>query len=327
MKPTSTAQYDAMMAGTVPEPEIIREGVSVVALPLPGGLVANTLTYLIEDSAGAVHVVDPGWDSDENWASLVAALALTGRSVDDVASMLVSHLHPDHLGMAERLRNASGATVVMHRLEDAALQRQLDNPTEYGDPELMVEWGVPEDFRDRLSEFKQIARVVPGARADLLVDDDEVLPIVGREVRTVFTPGHTVGHLSFRDVGEKLLYTGDHVLPMVKPGLGLGGFSESSPIGDYLASLDRVAVFDDDEVLPGHEYRFTGIAERAKQLGDHHRKRSTEIAALLAAGSPPVVWELASRISWTAGWGNLEGLYLQSALAQTAMHLRYLETA
>ncbi len=67
--------------------------------------------------------------------------------------------------------------------------------------------------------------------ADLLVEDGDVLPIAGREVRALWTPGHTAGHLCLVDEGDGLLFTGDHVLPRINPGIGLGGRTATNPLG------------------------------------------------------------------------------------------------
>jgi hypothetical protein len=77
-------------------------------------------------------------------------------------------------------------------------------------------------------------------------------------------------------------------------------------------------------VLPGHGARFHGVAARATQIADRHRRRSAEIAALAATDEGATVWQIASRVTWTGGWESLSGFVLLSALSQTEMHLRHL---
>jgi hypothetical protein len=91
-------------------------------------------------------------------------------------------------------------------------------------------------------------------------------------------------------------------------GIGLGGDTEANPLSENLASLASVAAFPDHEVLPGHGYRFRGLLERSKQSAQHHLRRSTEVAAVLAESHKASIWEIASRLTWTAGWENLQGL-------------------
>jgi len=108
-------------------------------------------------------------------------------------------------------------------------------------------------------------------------------------------------------------------------GLGLGAPTDSNPLADYLSSLERVGVYPEHEVLPGHGYRFLGVASRAAASAEHHRRRSREVAAVLADAPESSNWQIAARLTWTAGWQNLADFYLYSALAQTAMHRDYVE--
>ena len=67
--------------------------------------------YLVEE-AGKLTVVDTGFPG--NWPLLVAGLAGIGHTLADVQAILITHAHVDHVGMAERLRRASGAPVRVH---------------------------------------------------------------------------------------------------------------------------------------------------------------------------------------------------------------------
>jgi glyoxylase-like metal-dependent hydrolase (beta-lactamase superfamily II) len=325
MQPTSAEQLRATTVGGFPPPEDVREGISVVALPLNSGNPPYTLTYLILDAAGNVHVVDPGTDSDANWKALVSALARTGRKVDDVASAVVTHLHYDHLGMAARLRAASGGTVALHRAEQAAIVALREPPAD--DPgSTLAAWGVPEHRRGALSPTGRMPGSLLEFEADLLLEDGAVLDVPGRTLRVVHTPGHTPGSLTLHEAGEDLLFTGDHLLPVTFPGIGLGGRTAANPIRDYLGSLDRLLEYESAEVLPGHEYRFSGLRERTEETAAHHRQRTSEVAAALAADPAASIWQIAESLTWTLGWDNIPDYFRWSALAQTAMHADYLRS-
>jgi glyoxylase-like metal-dependent hydrolase (beta-lactamase superfamily II) len=323
MEPVSSAEFAASEQGTLPEAASVREGIRTLPMPLPAAAPPYTLGYLILDSADEVHVLDPGWDDDDNWARLEHGLTAIGKRPADVASITVTHLHADHLGMAERLRSASGARVALSRREqqaiDALAGRDVVDHTGRFD-----QWGVPAAAQAELAQLKR-----PGLapfRADTLLDDGDDLLIPGRALTALHTAGHTPGHLSFVDTADRLLFTGDHLLPNMFPGLGLGGPTDTSPIGDYLQALDRLAPYDEYEVCPGHGYRFTGLRARREQTAEHHLRRAREVAALLAGSDELSVWQIASGVHWTAGWPNLHGFELQSALAQTAMHIEFVRS-
>jgi glyoxylase-like metal-dependent hydrolase (beta-lactamase superfamily II) len=267
---------------------------------MPGDHLPYSLCYLIEDDRGGVHIVDPGFSSDQNWAALGAALDVLGHGADDVVQVITTHLHADHLGLAERVRDASGARIVLHAREQAALAAGAG---------------------------PEAARVAANLVADTLVQDGDVLVVPGRRIRVVHTPGHTLGHLCLVDEDAKLVFTGDHVLPTVNPGLGLGGLGTTNPLADYLVSLTRIAEYDDFDVAPGHEDVFRGLAARCEELADHQLRRSREVAVILERGPALDDVELASRLTWTGGWDALDGLRLDSAIAQTAMHRDFVRSA
>jgi len=318
VQPTSSNQFTAAISGTLPVLETVNDSLSVVALPLPPGNVPYTLSYLLADGRGGVHVIDPGPAWGENWVILEAALDARGKAVTDVASIVVTHLHPDHLGLAGRLRQVSGAPVVMHRSDAEALSTPGD-PVRMRVTEL-PNWGVPADRRAELSALTSGPATVTEFLVDETVEGGELLDIPGRSLRVIHTPGHTSGHICLREEEQRLIFTGDHVLPTVNPGIGLGGPTSENPIRDYLSSLDAVAAFDDHEVLPGHGYRFTGLAGRCAALADHHRRRTGEVAGVLERQPDATVWQIAEQLTWSSGWRQLSEFSLLSALSQTALH-------
>lgn len=316
MTPTSRAQWDAVRDGTVPGLEPVRERLWSLGVPMPPGQrgLAYTLSYLLLDDDGRVHVVDPGYGTPENVAVVRGALEEVAPGAD-LASVIVTHLHADHIGSAEQLRAQTGASIVVHEREQRALHGlRTDEPSFDG-------WGVPEDRRPELEALRARRPSGPSLEADLLLrGDTDRLDIRGWSITALHTPGHTPGSMSLRLPELGAVLTGDHVLPHVFPGLGLGGSSVSNPVADYLSSLDLVAAFD-DEVLPGHGYRFTGIADRSRALGDHHRRRTAEVAAVLERAPGSSAWDVAAHLTWSAGWPNLQGFFLYSALSQTALHI------
>lgn len=315
VRPTSQAQLEATAARRAAPMEQVREGVWAIAQPFPSVTELFTLDYVIEDARGDLHLIDPGADSDENLVALAEQLATVGHGIDDIATVTVTHLHHDHLGLAGKLRAASGATIVMHSLEQAAID--ADTPPAWTDPAAVWAWAVPGERAAELLALEGRPQG-PRVRADRLVEHGELLDVPGRGLRVIHTPGHTAGHICI--VGEDLLFTGDHVLPNQVAGIGLGGDRGTNPLHDLRDSIALVTPLDHLEVCPGHGWRFTGLAERCGQILEHHGRRTREVAAVLAAEPEATVWQIAERLTWSAGWDQLTGFRLGSALAQTAMH-------
>ena len=326
MQPTHTAQHADALADRVPRPDEVREGIWSIPLPMdqPGN--PFSLCYAIAGSDGSLHLLDTGYDTDENWQLLSDGLDGFGRSVDEVASVFVTHLHPDHLGLSERLRAESGARIGMLRREHDAVRAIAAHGLLVTD-ERLAAWGVPHDRRPELLVALGPSLVAAGMLAvDRVYEPGEILDIPGRRMTLLPTPGHTAGSACVVDEEAGLLFTGDTVLPRIFPGLGLGDLSETNPIADYLDSLATLARYDALEVAPGHGFRFRGLAERTAELAAHHLHRSRAAAEVIAAAPDASTWEVASRLRWTAGWERLRGFYLFSALFQTQLHLEFVRS-
>jgi len=162
------------------------------------------------------------------------------------------------------------------------------------------------------------------AEPDRHLDDGDLLPMTDHNVRAVWTPGHTPGHLCLHDASAGVLLTGDHLLPRISPNIGIHTPRDGDPLGAYLQSLDRTAAFDADEALPAHEYRFRGIAQRAVSLRDHHDERGKEVLAAVDQLPHPTTWAIAAELTWSRGWPALHGMMRRMALAETVAHLRHL---
>lgn len=300
-----------------------------VPVPIPDNPLRYTSSYALLGDDGPV-VVDPGWDSPEGWAALTAGLAAAGTTPGEVAGIVVTHVHADHHGLSGRLREQSGAWVAMHPAErDTLPQRtQTADPAQWrrAAERWLADSGAPAvDAAELLAPFRDDESPGGMAEPDVLLDDGDLVPVRGRSVRAIWTPGHTPGHLCLRDEDARLLLTGDHVLPRITPNIGLAPETERSALADFLASLRRVAAFDDHDVLPAHEWRFRGLAARTHELLDHHERRCAEVLHAITTLGRPTHWQLAEQLTWSRPWSEVGAMRI-GAVAETAAHVAYLET-
>lgn len=326
--PVSTAQRDAWDARAQPPVEQIAPDVWAIPVPIPAGTIPHTLCYaLIGD--GEVCLIDPGWEAPETLDALAAGLAVIGCAVTDVTTVIATHFHPDHLGAADALRQASGARVLYSRIEKDVLRQETSPAASDLDAyrTQLRGWGVPRERWDELLSSFDRPSLLAAADPDLALADGDALALAGHTLRVVATPGHTDGHICLVDDARRVLYTGDHVLPRIYPGIGIGVLPGADPLGDYFDSLDRLAPYDEFTVLPGHEFAFGGLGTRRAELLRHHLRRTTELAALIAEDEGCTIWEYARRLTWTAGWDGMTGFWLHSALRQTALHRDYAVSA
>lgn len=325
MTVTGIEQASAKAERRLPPPERVRSDVWAIPVPIPDSSLGYTISYLLQGDSENV-LVDPGWDSDSGWAVLQSRILCSGTALEGITGVVMTHAHHDHLGLARRVTGVSGAWTAMHELEAAPGPTHAWGsaaPLER-DEKWLVQAGVPVDVRATLTVDSEIySRFTDPPAPDRLLEDGELLPLAGRSIRAVLTPGHTAGHLCLHDEDNDLLLTGDHILPRISPNIGLHENTLVPPLGPYLASLDKCRQFGNAEVLPGHEWRFMGLATRIDQMLAHHLARCTEILEFLS-GSAMSAWELTTRLTWSRGWAGVTGLARRSALAETLAHLAYL---
>lgn len=322
---TAPEQFKAWQAKVLPPVEEVRPGVWSIPVPFINNPMRYTLAYLLAGD-GESALVDPGWDSDEGWAALMAGLATAGLGPEDVTGIVVTHFHPDHLGMAARLRAASGAWVALGENEPLPTHWRGD-PLQFvaEDRAQFAAWGVPAEYLGEVSFQEETwAQMTAIAAPQRRLADGELLPIAGLQVRVLATPGHTPGHIALVDEANGLILTGDHVLPRITPHVSLEAANHVNPLGDYLHSLGIMDVGAEMEVLPAHEYRFRGLPTRLAELRGHTLERSREVMAVLAVGEAATVWDVSRELTWSRGFDSLRGFTLRLALAETASHLVYL---
>lgn len=298
----------------------VAPGVRLVALPLPLALkVVNA--YLIEGAAGWA-LVDTGLHTHEGESALRAAIAEAGIDLAHVTRVFVTHVHPDHIGMAGTLEGA-GASVVMHGPEAEHARRLWWNGTELIDRAFahFTEHGMPRDIDEQMRE----AWVAMGRRVDPLeriehVADGDVIQLGGRQLRVVWTPGHTDHHAALYDAGDGVLFAGDHVLPHITSNISLYPWSRDDPLGDFLGALRAVRALDVRRVLPAHGQPFDDLPRRVDELLEHHRERLEAVVGLLR-GRERDAYSLCREL-----FPRLRSAHEERfALAETLAHLRHLE--
>ncbi|AMB39048.1 MULTISPECIES: MBL fold metallo-hydrolase [Paenarthrobacter] len=328
MEITGTRQREAWLNKVQPPVENVGEGLWSIPVVFPGNPMRYTLSYLLFSGPDYL-VIDPGFDSPQGRLDLQAGLRAAGVGLTDVTGIVATHFHTDHLGMASWLRRRSGAWLALGQAEQRHIS-VFDDPAveSEADRARMRSWGVPEGRLDeaamnvdKLMHLKQLAD------PDLRLGDGDAVPIHGRPLTVVETPGHTPGHICLRDAGREVFLSGDHVLPRISPNVSLEIRGDADPLRSCMESLGRLEAETHFEVLPAHEYRFRGLRDRVLALKSMNLERSEEVMRELEAQGNPTVWSVASRLTWSRGFDSLGNLQLRLALSETAAHLQYLRTS
>jgi glyoxylase-like metal-dependent hydrolase (beta-lactamase superfamily II) len=324
---TGTAQKEAWDRNVIPPVEKIRPGMWSIPVPIPNNPLRYVSVYVLELDNG-VALVDAGWPTDDAWDALNAGLTETGGSMSDVRAVVVTHLHPDHYGLAGRVREASGAWVGLHP-DDAKL---LDARYHHTDDlvermrELMAMSGVPEDKLPDLSQASmEVKSAFDVSPPDVLIEDEQRIELPGWDFRAVWTPGHSPGHICLYSDDHMLLLSGDHVLPRITPNISFHSQQFANPLGDYLESLAKVRALHTKEVLPAHEYRFSGLEERVDVLLAHHADRLAEIEEILTQSPGVSCWDITLALPWSRPWDDIHAYMQRAANGETLAHLVLLE--
>lgn len=310
----------------LPPVEQVRPGLWSVPVPIPDNPLRYVFVYAFETDDG-VYIVDAGWNTDDAWHTLCDGLRTAGFDIDSVKGVMVTHIHPDHYGLAGRVREASGAWVALHP-EDAALIRdRYEEPDELlGRMAEYLAWlGVPmEEIDDLAHASMQVRKFVTTIRPDILMEDGDKPEVPGWDLVALWTPGHSPGHLCFYEHRYRLMLSGDHVLPRITPNIPFHPQAGDDPLGAFLRSLERLAPYESNEVLPAHEHRFVGLRGRLAELAAHHERRFLEVTAALADGLT-TPWEVAGRMKWSRPWSSITGFMRRAAAGEAMAHLRALE--
>jgi glyoxylase-like metal-dependent hydrolase (beta-lactamase superfamily II) len=324
---TGSAQHQAWQDRALPPVEQLRSDLWSIPVPIPDSPLRYVSVYALAVPDG-LGLIDTGWNSDESWTALNAGLAHIGAAVSDIRGVLVTHLHPDHLGLAAQVRAESGAWIAMHPADAAQVagRNQRDGTaTRTAEVEFLI--GLGADRHDAESDVGSPESMEPFrqmAVANRLLEHGDLADLTGWQLRAVHTPGHTAGHLCFNEERTGLFFAGDHVLPRISPNISATGLGEADPLRSYLQSLGAVRDLEPDEVLPAHEWRFSGLADRVDQLRSHHEQRLTELLDVVRAHPGNTPWDLAAHLTWSRPWPSYERRMRIFAVTETEAHLRLL---
>ncbi|ORI27635.1 MBL fold metallo-hydrolase [Rhodococcus sp. 1168] len=305
----------------------IGDGIFQIPVPITDNPLGNTLVYAME-SPGGLILVDAGWDDDNAWNGLTTGLESLGHSITDVEGVVLTHFHPDHIGLCGRVREASGAWIAMHEADHSQFEAMTaDRSPEWANRELdnLVAAGAPAADIEAWQKHAPAAPTGPESAPDRVLTDGELIKLAGRELEVVYTPGHTPGHVCFYLPESDVMFTGDHVLQKTTPHVGnfVYPLEERDALAEFMDSLRRVQTLDITRGLGAHGIPIDDVAGRAGELISHHGERLDHLYE--AFGDNEItVWQVAERMKWYKPWADISPFGKTMALSEAAAHLRHL---
>jgi len=265
----------------------VAPGVRWLRMPLPFKLDHINL-WMLEDGDGWT-LVDTGISTDETrdaWDQ-VFANTLNGKPVKRI---IVTHFHPDHVGLAGWLCSRFKAPLWMPYGEWTTGRMLAAETGQTAGPVFHAFYKAAGISGDLLAQVDSrvgryggnISPIPPAVRR--IAHGDEI-DIGAHKWRVIEGNGHSPEHACLFCPDLKVLISGDQILPKISPNVSLWPQEpEADPLTKFLDSLKRFKDLPADTlVLPSHNWPFRGLLERLDDLADHHVERLDEALAACAA--------------------------------------------
>lgn len=261
-------------------------GIRLVRLPLPFALDHINVWLLTDRDVGGRDgwtLVDTGIASNRTrslWDQVIR------HHMDGLPALrlLVTHFHPDHVGLADWLCQRFNMSLAMSHTEWLLAQLQTRPPT---DTDREIAHGFykraglsPQQVTDLTGRVGAYRQGVPGLPAIFQrLRDGQCLMIGGRRWHVICCGGHSPEHVSLFNSDDHILIAGDMVLPRISPNISVWPAEPTAdPLKDYLAGLARLRQLPADTlVLPSHGLPFARLHDRIDELVVHHQERLAEI--------------------------------------------------
>ncbi|WP_342552564.1 MBL fold metallo-hydrolase [Paenibacillus sp. FSL R7-0652] len=279
-------------------------------------------SYILTEPDGKVTIVDPGprtAETEQEWHEALAGLGLT---LQDIHQIVLTHHHPDHLGLSGWMQQLTGVPVLMsaRSREEANYMWGPGASIEVRLPEYYLLHGMPQCKTTEIKEHMQtfLSQITPLPEVTLAADG-EIVRMGGKAWIAVETGGHAPGHLSFYAPESKEILCGDAVLPQISPNISLQPGSDPEPLQSYMDSLHRLNALAVERAYPGHRNPFTRFTERTAELLAHHEERLAKLTERLRE-SPANAYSICLYL-----FGDRLGTHqLRFAMSETLAHLQEL---
>ncbi|MGQ8367470.1 MBL fold metallo-hydrolase [Glaciecola sp. 1036] len=262
----------------------VNEYVFWLRMPLPFALDHINL-YLIKDDGGyAVLDTGIGMSSTQTlWESIFASLD------KPITKVIVTHMHPDHIGMAGYIVDKYQVPLYMSFAEyfmARSLSAGPNGASNWQDLNYLTLCGMDDEYVTQAKEKKggvgKVVKPIPLQFERL--SHGQTLRMAGIDWQIIVGRGHSPEHLCLYSEAINTLLSGDHILPDITPNIGVYSTEpNANSLALYLSTLPQfLNLPKNTQVLPAHKLPFTGLHQRVNELLQHHQTFLDNLLAFCA---------------------------------------------
>ncbi|MCP3032639.1 MBL fold metallo-hydrolase [Halobacillus sp. A1] len=263
----------------------LKDTIHKLTIPTPYA-VGDVHVYILEGEA--VTLIDAGVKTEEAWESMKKQLLELNITPEDVEQVVLTHHHPDHMGLVENFPN------VRRIAGHPKLKPWLERDSEFFDRyeqffhDMYSEAGVPNEYFHLLKGLRKPLKWTAEGKLNLELLEGDSIPN-HEEWRVIETPGHAQSHLSFFRHEDGALLGGDHLLfhissnPLLEPPFQPNE-PRPKPLIQYRQSMKKLLEYPITTVYPGHGKTFNGVEELIEKRILKQEERALKVKEMFVNG-------------------------------------------
>jgi glyoxylase-like metal-dependent hydrolase (beta-lactamase superfamily II) len=305
---------------------MVAQAESMIQVKIPIPIPLKTVnTYLCQTHDGWV-IIDTGLDTPsarETWMN-----AFRENNIDftnEVRQIVITHYHPDHIGLAGWLHQITGAEVLISSEGKRASEKVWLNHRQNAETisSFFMIHGMPlhdgNEIKTHMEDFMKYLSPLPDMSE---IEEGYLLELKGGTYRAIHTRGHCDGHFVFYDENFGFLIGGDQILDKISPNISLWPTFDPNPLQSFIDSLQALKPLPIHRIFPGHGPIITQAQMRIEQLLQHHHERLEEIVSYLKQDGNQTAYQICRKLFHSR---QLDLHQLRFAMAETLAHLVFLE--
>ncbi|MFD2045932.1 MBL fold metallo-hydrolase [Ornithinibacillus salinisoli] len=261
--------------------KVLDETISQLTIPTPFA-VGDTHVYVLKGDT--LSLVDAGVKTPEAWEAFTIQLKELGYYPNDIEQIILTHHHPDHIGLVEQFPRAN--RIIAHENVNLWLTRNEPFFKHYENffRDLFQSSGVPDQYQALLNKLRAPLRYAGQGEVTDVITEGDILP-GHHEWSVIETKGHAQSHLSFLREQDGAFIGGDHILshissnPLLEP--PINELDRPKPMLQYRANLEKCLALGITTVFPGHGSVFSNVEELVPLRLTKQEQRANKVLTLL----------------------------------------------